>query len=288
MASLTARPAPAWNADSVGGDPPTGRRLAPYQHPAFRAVMLAGLLLLVLFPLWWPSLERTLLRAEQVLAQSLPVDRVAGLHWLALPAVGLIGGVLASISPCVLPLIPLNAAYIGAGRGGGAHAVLASTGFVAGAVLALSVLGLFADLAGAVFVEYRGPVRLAVGAILLLLGACKAEILPLPRLPVMAAARKVGPVAAGATFALITTPCASPLLLAVLAAAAAPMLPGLSVATMVCFAIGYTALVFAAGVGGAGTRAHFARQAAGLQAGAAALLFLAGLGFAISGLLWFG
>lgn len=274
--------------DSLSGDPPASRGLAPHRHPAFRTVLVAGLLLLAVFPLWWPPLERALFEAEGALTRLWPVDRIAGLHWIALPAAGLVGGLLASVSPCVLPLIPLNAAYIGASGVGVGRAALVSTGFVAGAVLALSVLGLFADLAGAVFVEYRGPVRLTVGAILLLLGAFKAELLPLPRLPALAAARKLGPVAAGATFALITTPCASPVLFAVLAAAAAQMVPGLSVATMVCFAIGYTALVFAAGVGGGRARGRFGRHTAGLQAGAAALLFLAGLGFAVSGLLWFG
>src|SRR5919108_626412 len=94
----------------------------------------------------------------------------------------------------------------------------------------------------------------------------------------VAPARKLGPVAAGATFALITTPCASPVLFAVLAAAAAQMVPGLSVATMVCFAIGYTALVFVAGLGAGRASGRFGRHTAGLQAGAAALLFLGGLG----------
>ena len=54
----------------------------------------------------------------------------------------------------------------------------------------------------------------------------------------------------GAAFSLVTTPCASPLLGAVLAAAAARGVRGLSVATMLGFALGYTTLVFAAGAFG--------------------------------------
>jgi cytochrome c-type biogenesis protein len=271
--------------DSLGGDPPA-RGFAPHRHPAFRTVLGAGLLLLAVFPVWWPPLEHALFEAEGALTRLLPLDRVGGLHWVALPAAGLVGGLLASVSPCVLPLVPLNAAYVGAGRPGAARATLASAGFVAGAVLTLSILGLFAELAGAVFVQHRGPIRLAVGGILLLLGAVKAELLPFPRLPAPAGTRGLGPVAAGATFALVTTPCASPILLAVLAAAAAQTVPGLSVATMASFAIGYTALVFAAGVGGGGVSERFGSHP-GLQAGAAAVLLLAGLGFVVSGWLWF-
>jgi cytochrome c-type biogenesis protein len=271
--------------DSLGGDPPA-RGFAPHRHPAFRTVLVAGLLLLAVFPAWWPPLEHALFEAEAALTRLLPLDRLGGLHWIALPAAGLVGGLLASVSPCVLPLVPLNAAYVGAGRPGAARATLASAGFVAGAVLTLSILGLFAELAGAVFVQHRGPIRLAVGGILLLLGAVKAELLPFPRLPAPAGTRGLGPVAAGATFALVTTPCASPILLAVLAAAAAQTVPGLSVATMASFAIGYTALVFAAGVGGGGVSERFGGHP-GLQAGAAAVLLLAGLGFVVSGWLWF-
>ena len=126
--------------ESLGGDPPAARGLAPHRHPAFRTVLVAGLLLLAVLPVWWPPLEHALFEAEGALTRLLPLDRVGGLHWVALPAAGLVGGLLASVSPCVLPLVPLNAAYVGAGRLRAARATLASAGFVAGAVLTLSIV----------------------------------------------------------------------------------------------------------------------------------------------------
>lgn len=250
QASPTRRPATRSQASHASE--PRIRELPPYRHPAFRRVIVGGLILLALFLLWWPPLERALLGLEGALTGLFPLDLVGRLEWITLPLVGLLGGFLASVSPCVLPLVPLNAAYIGATGAPFTRAVGLSARFALGAVLSLSILGLVADAAGVVFVEYRGPVRLAVGAILLTLGALKAQLLPLPRIPAPFVGHKLGPTAAGATFALITTPCASPLLFAVLAAAGAQAIPGLALVTMVCFALGYTSLVFAAGVVGGG------------------------------------
>jgi cytochrome c-type biogenesis protein len=278
---------PTTRSQASDASEPPNRELSPYRHPAFRWVLAGGVFLLALFPLWWPPTAGALLGLEEALTGLFPLDLVNRLEWIALPLVGLVGGFLASVSPCVLPLIPLNAAYIRATGAGPTRAVGLSARFALGAVLSLSILGLAADAAGLVFVEYRGPVRLAVGAILLALGALKAGLLSVPPVPVPAVGRKLGPTAAGATFALITSPCVSPLLFAVLAAAGAQAIPGLAVVTMACFALGYTSLVFVAGMIGGRIRVRPGRPSSALEAGAAALLILAGIGFSVSGLLWF-
>lgn len=250
--------------------------------------MALGAVAVVTVGWWWPVAESAMFALEFTLAALLPDAAIERAPWMLLPLLGLVGGLLASISPCVLPLVPLNAAVIGASDVSASRAAVVSARFTLGAVIALSVLGLSADLAGAVFVEHRGPVRLGVGAILVVLGLAQAEIVPLPSIPTLGAGKRLGPVAAGAAFALITTPCASPILYAVLAAAGAQAVAGLSVATMAAFAVGYTALVFVAGVTGGRAGGRFRRHAPAIQAGSAALLILAGVGFAVSGALWLG
>ncbi len=98
-----------------------------------------------------------------------------------------------------------------------------------------------------------------------------------------------GPVfGAGAAFSLVTTPCASPFVGAVLAAASAQGVPGLAVASMVGFAFGYTALVFVAGAFGGALVARVRQHSfEAPRAAAAALLLVAGLGFAAAGVAWF-
>jgi cytochrome c-type biogenesis protein len=261
----------------------------PWQHPAFRWTLAGAGLLAALLVAFWEPLSASLYEMELAVAGLLPERWIHGATWLALPVVALGAGLLASISPCVLPLVPLNVALIGAAEATGWRAVSLSGRFVAGAALVLAWLGLAADLAGWLLIDQRGWVLLAAGMLMTAMGFVALEILPLPfagRAP--GGARRLGPLGAGAAFALITTPCASPLLAAVLAAAGTRGALGLSALTMIAFAVGYTGLVFAVGVfGGSLVKRLRLRSFDAPRAAAGALLLVAGLGFVWSGLAWF-
>ncbi len=262
---------------------------APWRHPAFRWTLGVALLGALAVVLAWEDVARALTDFEFALSGLLPESWISGAAWFAVPLAGLTAGLLASVSPCVLPLVPLNAAFIGAADASGWRAASLSARFVLGAALALAVLGLFADLAGLLLIEQRGPVLLAAGLLLLYAGGAALEVLPVPFAGRAAGTgRKLGPTAAGAAFSLVTTPCASPLLGAVLAAASAQQVPGLTAASMVAFAVGYTALVFVAGVFGGRLVGRLRRLSfEAPRAAAAALLLVAGAGFALAGLAWF-
>jgi cytochrome c-type biogenesis protein len=133
------------------------------------------------------------------------------------------GGLLASISPCILAMLPVNLSYIGTlNVKSRQEAFWNATGFVLGVVTILSMFGLFSSVAGAIMVEWRGYINLAVGALIILMGLSIGGLfhLPLPQaqisLPLIA-----GTYGVGLTFAIVSSPCASPVLFAVLAAAAA-------------------------------------------------------------------
>ncbi|GEM_PF-1342795 len=261
-------------------------------HPAFVVTCFAGLLLALSADVWWPRLSASIYDVEFALNDWF-APAAAGpagvLRYLALPAIGFAAGLLASISPCVLPMVPLNVAYIGAHEASGARALRLSAAFSLGAALALSVLGLAADLAGLLLVEQRGPVLLLAGGALFYFGLVVAEIAPDPfggRAPL--ANRRLGPFGAGAAFSVVTTPCTSPLLGTVLVASAANPAPGLSVLTVIAFSLGYTLLVFLGGVFGGGLVAAARRiDFSGARAAAAALLLVCGAAFAWSGVAWF-
>ena len=240
-------------------------------------------------PLWWPAVSAALFDVEFAIARLLPEESIAGAAWFLLPAIGFGCGLLASLSPCILPLIPLNVATIGAADATGWRAVDLSARFVLGAALALAGLGLAGDLAGFLLIEQRGWVLLAAGGRMIYFGLAALELAPVPLAGrVAGTGRRLGPIATGAAFSLVTTPCASPLVAAVLTAAAAQAVPGLAVLSMVGFAVGYTALVFLAGVlGGSLVRRMRGRSFETPRAAAAALLLVAGAGFATAGLMWF-
>jgi cytochrome c-type biogenesis protein len=240
-------------------------------------------------PLWWAPVSAALFDLEFGVAAWLPQGAIDESAWFLLPAIGVGCGLLASFSPCILPLVPLHVAAIGASEASGARAVSLSTRFVLGAALALAALGMAGDVAGFLLVEQRGPVLVAAGIALAGFGLVVLEVVPVPFAGRGAGAgRRLGPIAAGAAFSLVTTPCASPLLAAVLAAASAQAIPGLAAVSMVGFALGYTALVFAGGVFG-GTLARRLRRYSfeAPRAAAAALLLVAGVGFAVAGVAWF-
>jgi cytochrome c-type biogenesis protein len=260
-----------------------------WKHGAFRWPLLGAALLALAAPFWWGPLSEWLFDLEFALAEVVPLDVISGASWLLLPVIGFGCGLLASFSPCVLPLVPLNVAAIGAAEASGRHAVGLSARFVLGAALALAVLGLASDLAGVVLIEQRGPVLLLAGLAMVYFGLAALELVPVPfsgRGP--GAGRSLGPVGAGAAFSLVTTPCASPFVGAVLTAASAQGIPGLGVASMGAFALGYTALVFAAGVFGGTLVAQLRHHSfAAPRAVAAALLLVAGVAFAAAGIAWF-
>jgi cytochrome c-type biogenesis protein len=271
---------------------PAVRHSAPvplWRLPAFLLPFVAGGGLALSAPAWWADLSARLFDLEFAVGGWIGSEAIAGTAWFALPLVGFGCGLLASISPCVLPLVPLNVAAVGAADASGLRAVGLSARFVLGAALALAVLGLAGDLAGFLLIEQRGPVLLVAGVALVLFGLVALDLLPVPFAGrSLGGARRLGPVGAGAAFSLVTTPCASPFLGAVLAAAAAQGVPGLGVVSMLGFAAGYTALVFVGGVfGGALIRRLGRRRFDAPRAAAAALLIVAGLGFAGAGIAWF-
>lgn len=156
-----------------------------------------------------------------------------------------LGGLIASISPCILSLLPVNLSYIGTlNINSRRDAAFKAGQFVLGVVTIFSLLGLFASFASAVLVDYRGHINVVVGAIILLMGLSFSGLfhLPIPQtnfsLPVK------GPYGVGLTFALVSSPCSSPVLFAVIAAAAATGSQVVSTVTMVAYGLGYTAVLF--------------------------------------------
>jgi cytochrome c-type biogenesis protein len=267
-------------------------RSHPLKSPAVRLIGLAlGTALIViavkqLSHLWQP-LEQAILSLENQYQQWFESQN-GNQRWL-LPA-AFVGGLIASVSPCILGLLPINLSYIGTlEMKSRRDALFKALWFVFGAITAFSVLGLFAALAAAIFVDFRGYVNLLVGAIVLLMGASFAGWfhLPLPQKQVQLPIP--GAYGVGFTFALVSSPCASPVLFAVLAAAAATGSQWMSWLTMVSYAIGYTAVIFLASLfTGLIKQSRWLLQHSDwvMRVGSLVLL-LAGAYYVVDGVLWF-
>lgn len=185
---------------------------------------------------------------------------------LTLTVLSFAGGLVASISPCILSLLPVNLSYIGTRDiTSRQDAALKAGAFVLGVATILSLLGIFSSSLGLLFQQYRGYLQLLVGVIILGMGLSLLGLwhwprwLQLPRRSQSTTAadsekltglRGVAPITVpfgvGVTFALVSSPCSSPILFAVLAAAAESGSQFQSVVAMVSYAIGYTAIIFLA------------------------------------------
>jgi cytochrome c-type biogenesis protein len=166
---------------------------------------------------------------------------------LVLLPLSFLGGVLASISPCILALLPVNLSYIGTLKIKSRWDAFTKAGlFVLGSVTILSLLGLVSSFAGAVMVDYRGYINVVVGLIMALMGLWLIGVIKLPLPQTNLNLPQAGPYGVGLTFALVSSPCASPVLFGVLAAAAATGSQVLGTLTMVSYALGYTIIIFLA------------------------------------------
>jgi cytochrome c-type biogenesis protein len=92
-----------------------------------------------------------------------------------------LGGLVASLSPCILGMLPANLSYIGASRLTTRRAaVITASTFVLGVIIVNTIFGLVSSVFFAVLVEYRAWMSIAVGIIYVMMGLWMAGILPLP------------------------------------------------------------------------------------------------------------
>ncbi len=269
---------------------PTSWAISHITHHPKR--FFVGLILFAFgFILWqtFPFIEQWVNSMEmgysQWFSENIPKDKI----WILIP-IGFLGGLIASISPCILALLPLNLSYIGTLEPQSKReAFINALMFVLGVILVLSLMGLLSSFAGALMVDYKGYIQIVVGIFSMLMGLVVVDIiqLPLPTL-VKTIPKGAGPFLVGVIFALVSSPCASPVLLAVLSASATTGNPIMSTATMASYALGYTMILFLASL-----LTGLSKQVSGLkrfsretQILGSAFLFLVGVYFVVLGVQW--
>jgi cytochrome c-type biogenesis protein len=264
----------------------------PFKH-LFLVVLFGGTIGLILITTQWETISAALDSILSVVGnkyQKWFEQQQTSAPVVLLP-LAFLGGLLSSFSPCILPMLPINLSYIGTlnivSRW---DAFKKASLFVLGATTALSLFGLFSSLSTALFVDYRGPVNIAIGLIIMVMGLSMAGLFYL-RLPQLnfSLPSSIGPYGVGLTFALVTSPCASPVLFSVLAAGASTGSQLLSTLAMVSFALGYTALIFLASLfaGLAKQARTWTSRTGWVPRCSSVILILAGGYYLVSGIRWY-
>lgn len=134
------------------------------------------------------------------------------------------GGLILSFSPCVYPLIPISAAYIGASVAGTRFkGLILSLIYVTGVAVTYSILGLIASLSGRIFgtVSANPITRILVGAVTIVFGMSMLDWfqISLPniiKLPALKKGNYLSTFLLGLSSGLIVAPCTTPVLGAIL------------------------------------------------------------------------
>jgi cytochrome c biogenesis protein CcdA len=159
------------------------------------------------------------------------------------------GGLLASLSPCVYPLIPITVSFLGR-----TNSLKPIYVFTAGKIVTLMILGLMAVQASEAlgYVSTLPWVQYTVGTVLLVLGTFSY----LERLPAMLGKINIytdkisgSAFLLGVGSALLVSPCTTPILYSVLMiiATSPSQIYGMSV--MLAYSVGFSLLFFLFGIG---------------------------------------
>jgi cytochrome c-type biogenesis protein len=177
------------------------------------------------------------------------------------------GGVLTSLGPCSLSLLPVTLAYL-AGFGGTDSAQTSSgsvalpwqrsLSFTAGIIAALVLLGLVSGLMGRLYGRIPDQIPLVVAVVAVLMGLNLLGVLrfSLPAGPDPERWRRLvptplAPLVAGLAFGLAATPCTTPILAVLLAWMAQTGRPLVAMLLLTCFGAGQVLPLLLAGTAAA-------------------------------------
>ncbi len=173
------------------------------------------------------------------------------LFWLSF-----LGGLIASVSPCSLAMLPMIIGYIGGySKEKPSRTLLQMIFFVLGTAIVFTIIGIICALTGKVFVSFAGGYfGLIIAAIVMIMGLKLVGFLDF-ELPVIikeipqnkAQSIYLYPILLGAVFALAGTPCSTPILAAIMAFASLSASLAQAVIMLFLFAIGQGLILILAG-----------------------------------------
>lgn len=166
--------------------------------------------------------------------------------------VSFFAGILASLSPCSLGILPLIIGYVGGySQKGNKKLLVQMISFSFGLSLVLSIIGVVCALSGRAFTSFASPVVIILFAsVIIILGLNLVGILEIhfPAIVKKMPQNTTGslflfPFLVGTFFALAASPCSSPLLASIMAVATISSNILFSIALLFCFALGQCLIV---------------------------------------------
>ena len=171
--------------------------------------------------------------------------------------ISFLGGVLASLSPCSLSVLPMVVGYVGGySEESGFKTFLQLVSFVVGLSVVLTIIGVICALGGRAFVSIGGSYWvLFVASVILLFGLNLLGVLQFS-VPVIVKQMPKGdahslfiyPFILGALFALAATPCSTPILVGIMSFASLSANLVYAALMLFMFSLGQGLIIILAGV----------------------------------------
>lgn len=181
----------------------------------------------------------------------------SGNFQLMLLGLSFLGGLIASISPCSLAMLPIVIGYIGGfNENDNKNTLLQLTSFVIGSAIVFSIIGILCAITGKVFISIAGGYFLIfVASLLLAMGLHLLGILEI-NLPTLISkipsnsnnSKYLYPMLLGAIFAIGGTPCSTPILAGIMSFAAITNNIIISLLMLFMFALGEGVILVFAGM----------------------------------------
>ena len=179
------------------------------------------------------------------------------LTWLLLFLTAFIGGIIASVSPCSLAMLPLMIGYVGGcSKETPFKTFLQLCCFILGTALVFTIIGIICAITGSVFASvFGGYFTLIMASLLMVLGLKIIGILDF-EIPVIIKSMPVNntsslfiyPFLLGIAFALAGTPCSTPILAGIMVFAAMGKSLPAAIIMLFLFAIGQGIILIIAGM----------------------------------------
>lgn len=168
-----------------------------------------------------------------------------------------LGGLIASISPCSLAMLPIVIGYIGGfNENDNKNTLLQLVSFVLGSAIVFSIIGIICAITGKVFISIAGGYFVIfVASLLLAMGLHLLGYLDL-NIPTLISkipsnsnnSKYLYPMLLGAVFAIGGTPCSTPILAGIMSFAAITNNILLSILMLFMFALGEGVILVLAGM----------------------------------------
>lgn len=168
-----------------------------------------------------------------------------------------LGGLVASISPCSLAMLPIIIGYVGGYSEEKPYKTfLQLVFFIMGTAIVFSIIGIICAVTGKVFASVGGPYfSIVIASIVMIMGLKLVGFLDF-EIPVLvkempkgdSASTFVYPLILGAVFALAGTPCSTPILAAIMAFASLSASLFQAVIMLFLFSLGQGLILVIAGV----------------------------------------